>query len=92
MTRRSSPPADPEAFAALGDRIYEREVLPHIGPDDMGKFVVIDVTTGAYELDSDEVIASDRLFTRYPEAQAWLRRVGYRYAHRFGLRSVQPKA
>ena len=75
-----------EEFARRGDEIYERDVQPHLKPDDLGKFVVIDIESGAYEIDPDEIVASDRLFARRPEAQPWLVRVGSRYAHRFGTR------
>ena len=43
-----------EEFARRGDEIYDREIMPHVGPDDEGKFVVIDIETGAYEIDRDE--------------------------------------
>ena len=48
-----------EEFARRGDEIYDREIGPHIGRDDEGKFVVIDIETGAYEIDHDELAASD---------------------------------
>ncbi len=75
-----------EEFARRGDEIYERDIVSHLGPDDEGKFVVIDIETGAYEVVRDEIVASDRLFARRPDAQVWLRRVGSRYARRFGRR------
>lgn len=76
-----------EEFALRGDEIYDREVLPHLGPEDEGKLVLIDIETGDYEVDRDEVAASDRLLARHPDAQVWMRQVGSRYARRFGPRS-----
>jgi hypothetical protein len=73
-----------EEIARRGDAIYERTVSPLLQPDDQGKFVVIDIETGEYEVDVDELAASDRLLARLPNAQVWLRRVGSRYARRFG--------
>ena len=35
-----------EEFARRGDEIYERDIRPYLGPDDEGKFVVIDTETG----------------------------------------------
>jgi hypothetical protein len=43
-----------EEFARRGDEIYERDIVSRFGPDDEGKFVVIDIETGAYEVDRDE--------------------------------------
>lgn len=75
-----------DEIARLGDAAYDREVAPRAGVEDMGRFVAIDVDSGAYEIDADEVVATDRLLERVPGAQCWLRRVGTRYAHTFGPR------
>ncbi|MEK7249045.1 MAG: hypothetical protein AAB209_01350 [Bacteroidota bacterium] len=75
-----------EEFARRGDEMYERVVRPHLQASDKGKFVVIDIESGAYEMDEDELAASDRLFMRMPAAQAWVVRVGSRYVRRFGPR------
>jgi hypothetical protein len=53
-----------EEFARRGDEIYEREVLPNLTSDDEGKYALIDIETGDYEIDRDEIAASDRLFAR----------------------------
>lgn len=73
-----------EQFAARGEEIYERDVLPYLDSRYQGKFAAIDIDTGAYEIDSDELVASDRLRTRNPDAQIWVQRVGSRFARRFG--------
>lgn len=75
-----------EEFAQRGDDIYERDIRPHLKSGDEGKFVVIDIETRAYEIDVDELAASDRLLARHPDAQVWLRRIGSRYVRRFGPR------
>lgn len=63
-------------IADRGDEIYERVVLPNVGPQDQGKLVLIDVRTSDYEVDQDEIAASDRLLARRPEAEVWIRQVG----------------
>jgi len=75
-----------EEFAQRGDELYERKVRPNIDIDDEGKFVVIDIDTGDYEIDIDELDAYDRLIARHLEAQVWVMQVGSRYARRFGPR------
>ncbi|MEA2558535.1 MAG: hypothetical protein QOH06_39 [Acidobacteriota bacterium] len=75
-----------EEFARRGDEIYERDVLPILREEDKGKMVVIDIETGAFEMDVNERAATDRLLARHPDAQIWFRRAGFRYAHRFGPR------
>jgi hypothetical protein len=52
-------------------------------PADKG-IVAIDIETGEYEIAPDELAAANRLLTRRPEAQVWIRRIGSRYLYRFG--------
>ena len=73
-----------EELARLGDEIYERDIAPKMGPEDQWKVVVIEVESGDYEIDKDEVAAGERLRVRHPEALFWFRRVGSRYLHTFG--------
>jgi hypothetical protein len=47
--------------------------------------MVIDIDTGVYDIDEDELAASDRLSARHSYARLWVTQVGSRYAHRFGL-------
>lgn len=75
-----------EEFARRGDKVYEEQVRPQLRPEDDGKFAAIDIETGAFEIDADELKAGDRLQARIPEAQIWMVRVGSRYVHRFGGR------
>ena len=74
-----------EEYAPRGDSRYERDVCPNLVASDDGKFVV-DIETGAYEIDADERAALDRLIRRVPTAQPWLRRVGSRHARHIGAR------
>ena len=75
-----------EEFARRGDEIYKRDIRPRTEASNEGKFVVIDIETGDYEIDADELAASDRLLARNSDAQIWTRRIGSRYARRFGPR------
>ena len=88
MVTQTEPRYSKEEFARQGDDIYTRSVLPHVTPRDAGKYVAIDIESGAYEIDGDELAASDRLLARVPQAQVWLARVGLPYARRFGRRRV----
>ena len=78
--RTQKPHYGKDEFAKRGDRIYEQDIQPHLTPEDEGKFVLIDIETGAYEIDEDELVASDRLLARFPAAQVWMARVGLRAA------------
>jgi len=80
---------DKQEFARRGDEIYEMRVRPHLTDDDDGKFAAVDIETGAYEINEDELEACDRLNARLPEAQIWLVKVGSRHLHRFGGRAAR---
>lgn len=75
-----------EEFARRGEEFYERDIHPHLKASDEGKFVAIDIETGAYELDRDDYTATERLLGRHPNAQIWLLRAGHRAAYRIGGR------
>ncbi|WP_315784863.1 hypothetical protein [Fischerella sp. JS2] len=81
-----------EEFAQRGDEIYEREVRRLVEPDHIGQIVAIDIETGAWEIDADEIAACARLEARNPNAQIWIVRVGSRYVRRFGADHTQRTA
>ena len=76
-----------EQISQRGDAIYESDIRPSLKSDDDGKFVAIDVDTGSYEIDEDELTASDRLLARRRNSQIWLVRIGSRCVRRYGPRS-----
>ena len=73
-----------EEHARRGDDIYERHVRAQVEAGNRGKIAAIDVDTGAFEVAEDTLTASQRLLTRYPDAQIWCIRIGHRGVHRFG--------
>jgi hypothetical protein len=78
-----------EEFAQRGDAIYEKNVSPQLKPADKGKFVAIDIESGIYEMDRDELKAGNKLLARLPDAQIWMVRVGHRSVHRIGRQQRQ---
>lgn len=89
---KTQPRYSKEEFARRGDAIYEHELRPIVEMGNEGKFVAIDIETGAYEVDSNELAASDRLLARVPNAQIWLRRIGSRHTRHFGSYPRSPAA
>ena len=73
-----------EEFARRGEALVQSKVRPHLTPADEDKFVAIDIETGEYELDKDEMKAVNRLRKRLPDPQIWLVHVTLGYLHRFG--------
>ena len=92
VAMNTQPRYSKDEFAHRGDAIYESQLRPILEKGSEGKFVAIDIESGAYEVDGDELAASDRLLARVPNAQIWLRRIGSRYARHFGSYPRSPAA
>jgi hypothetical protein len=76
-------------MARRGDALVESEVRPNLTADDEDKFVAIDIETGEFELDKNEMKAVSRLRKRLPDPQIWLVHVTLGYLHRFGGHSLR---
>jgi len=87
-TQVLTPRYSKEELARRGDEIYDRDIKPNVTEEEKYKFVVIDIETGNYEMDRDEIVARDRPELRRPNAQVWLTTVGRGYARRLGYRSA----
>ncbi len=69
-----------EEIADRGREIYERDIRSEVEAEHTGEFLVIDVTTGDYNLSADEAEAFDLAGERSPEGLFYLMRVGRRAA------------
>ena len=83
--QRRLPKDDKDDFSRRGDAIYEKDIRPLVEAAHTDEIVAIDVKSGAFEIDPNEIAASDRLLARVPDAQIWLRRIGKPYLRRFGF-------
>ena len=83
------PRYSPDEAARIGESIYQSSIRPEMETDNMGKYVAIDIETGAWEIDEDENLASEHLRNRIPDAQTYMTRVGYGYIRRFGYSPVR---
>jgi hypothetical protein len=70
----------------------ESKVRPKLTTADKDKFVAIDIETGEYELDKNEMRAANRLRRRIPDVQIWLVHLTSGYLHGLSkLRSRPPE-
>lgn len=63
---------------------FDRVIMPKLPPEDMGKYVAVDMDTGEYEVDEDDYKVGKRLRARLPEARAWLFRAGWPTTYSMG--------
>lgn len=73
-----------EEFARRGDELIANKVRPNLSPKDAEKYVAIDVESGEYELDHDEMRAVNRLRRRIVDPQVWLSKLDTGYLYRLG--------
>ena len=77
----------PGEISAQGEAIYREQIQSKVLPTEKGKFVVIDVETGDYEIDTGDAAATRRLLERRPSAVTYGVRVGHRAAYSGGFRN-----
>jgi hypothetical protein len=51
-------------------------------------FLVLDILSGQYEIADDDLIASDRLIAKKPDAILYRLRIGYPAAYRLGGKNL----
>ena len=88
--RVSSKPDWADEIGERGEAIYQEHIKHLVDPLHYGKFVVIDVKTGDYEIGKRMIVASKILRERRPEAITYGLRVGFLTAYRMGGRNWNP--
>ena len=79
----------PDEACRRGDEIYDRDIKPLVEPEHLGRFIVIDLETGDFEVDDNQLAASKRAAARRPDAPLYARRVGNATLGRIGGRRRQ---
>ncbi|MFQ5732763.1 MAG: hypothetical protein ACE5KM_12520 [Planctomycetaceae bacterium] len=73
-----------EEIAERGEAIYEDAIRASVESQHTGEFLVIDIETGEYEIDPDDLVATRRALAKRPEAVLYGLRIGYPAAYRLG--------
>ncbi len=73
-----------EEVGRIGQELYDREIRSQVEAEHRGKFLVLDILTRDYEIDENDLAASDRLLARKPTAVLYGVRIGYPTAYRLG--------
>jgi hypothetical protein len=77
-----------EEVARRGQELYERRIRHKVEAEQIGRFLVVDIESGDYEVANDDLSASDRMLARRPKARLYGLRVGRDYAYRLGVRAL----
>ena len=74
----------PGDVESRGEQIYQQRIRAEVEPGNHGKFVVLDIETGEFEVDEDDLQATKRMPAKRPEAVLYGLRIGYPTAYTLG--------
>lgn len=77
-------------IAERGQALYDREIREKLDASVRGKFLVVDIETGRYEVDDDEMAALKRARAKHPDAALYLLRIGHPTAYRLARLALCP--
>ena len=78
----SHPRYTSEEIARRGQALYEAQIQDKLDATCKGQFLALDIETGEYELDRDEIAALQRAKAKRPDAAFYILRIGYSAAYR----------
>jgi len=73
-----------DEIVRIGQDRYERELRGSVEGPHKGEFLAMDIETGDYEIDREDIAAIKRIKTRRPDAVLYILRVGHPTAYRLG--------
>ena len=80
----NTPSYSKEEIVQRGKAWFEQSIRSQLGEGHDGNILVIDVVTGDYEVDADQLAADRRLRERHPDAVFFGMRIGYPTLGRVG--------
>jgi hypothetical protein len=66
-----------EEIVRRGEERYEQEIRPRVEEGNKGKILIIDIETGEYEIDDDQLSAAHRALAKHPGAALFGMRIGF---------------
>ncbi len=77
-----------EEIVRRGKRLYEQQVRHEVDAESEGKYLVLDIETGLYEIDSSDLEAVQRARAANPDAALYVMRIGFPTAYRLGRKEL----
>ncbi len=71
-----------------GEILYAHQVRPLVEPQHQGKFLILDIETGEYEIDADSVAAFERAAAKHSDPALYLLRIGFPTAVEIGIQET----
>src|SRR6266498_1634978 len=70
-----------QEIARNAEEIYRREIRDKVLPKHKGKFLTLDIESGDYEIDEDDLSGEKKLRARHPDGVFFGFRIGYKQAY-----------
>lgn len=77
-----------EEIARRGNELYRQTIRDQVLPQHKGKFLVLDIESGDYEIDEDDLSAEEALRLRRPAGILFGLRIGYTSAYTLSGRMI----
>lgn len=74
----------PQEVESRGEAMYVQQIQDKVDPKHKGKFLVLDIETGDYEIDADDLVATQQLLATHPNAVIYGLRISFPTAYRIG--------
>ena len=71
-----------------GQALYEQQIRAQVEASHPGQFLILDIETGDYEVDAEDVRALQRAKAKHPEGAFYIVRVGSPTAYRLGAQPL----
>lgn len=81
-----------EEIGRIGEEIYRRNIRQKVMPQHKGKFLVLDIESGDYEMGEDDLSTEEILRARRPYGVFFGLRIGYTTAYTLGGTMVEEEA
>ena len=78
-----------EVIVARGEQIYQ-QFRNELEPQYKGQFFVVDIKMEDYEIADEDLVATERLLTKHPDAVTYGLQIGFGAAYRLGFRISVP--
>lgn len=75
-----------EEIGTRARALYDQEIRTKVEADHRGRYLVVDIETGEYEIGDDYLTLSRELQSRHPDAALHVIRIGYPTVGRIGGR------
>ena len=75
-----------DTIVTRGEEIYQ-QYREELESQHKGQFFVVDIETGNYEIADEDLVATERLLAKNPEAMTYGLRIGFGPIYKLGFRS-----